>query len=365
MADEILTERLYGNYRAKVVDNKDKEMFGRIFIWIPDLMPTTGDETGLWARPANNPIGGRNKQEGTDENYFMGSSYIPRKGAWVWVFFEAGNVNRPYYFGGLDLENTQVLPENQVGTNYEDKWTIFKSHEGRVIVVSDDPDDARIEIGGKKRKMLERNEIPTGDVKSVYEIDDNMTTILFDERDGLEKVLVRTRLGDFFHIDINERKLQAEFESDIEIKTNGNFFLTAKKDIHIVSEEENINLFTQTKSINLRAEREDIKMAALEDIDMISVAGNVYIEAEASELHVISGTDMYHTSGGSHNVAVQLDDIVQAGNQMSRQAGTTHDTDAGTTVNVQSGTSRSATAATPGEIADGATEATPEGERNT
>ena len=65
------TERLYGFYRAQVVDNKDKQQFGRVLVWIPDLMETINQDKGIWARPANNPIGGRNNQ-GSDEHHFMG-----------------------------------------------------------------------------------------------------------------------------------------------------------------------------------------------------------------------------------------------------------------------------------------------------
>ena len=225
--DNGVTERLYGNYRAKVVNNKDDRKFGRIIVWIPDLMPDIKDNQGIWARPANNPIGGRNSQSG-DNNHFMGSCYIPRNGAWVWIFFETGNINRPYYFGGLDIEQAKVLPENQVGKNFQDKWTLFKSHEGRTIVISDDADDARTEITGKKRQITNP---PSGDTDSVYKIDGNQTTILFDERVGKEKILIRTYKGDFFHIDIDERKLQAEFDNDIEIKTNGNFNITATNEL--------------------------------------------------------------------------------------------------------------------------------------
>ena len=67
--------------------------------------------------------------EADEDNHFMGSSYIPHKGSWVFVFFEGGNINLPYYFGALDLENTTVLPENQVGSNYENKWTLLKTHD--------------------------------------------------------------------------------------------------------------------------------------------------------------------------------------------------------------------------------------------
>jgi len=230
--DEGVTERLYGNYRAEVIDNKDSEKFGRVKIWIPDLMPEISKQKGVWARPANNPAGGRNL-EGDNENYYAGSCYIPKKGAWVWIFFESGNINRPYYFGALDLQNAKVLPENQVGTNYEDKWTIFKSHKGRTIVISDDPDDERVEITGKKAYLAAN--IPEGNLFSVYRIEDNMNTILLDEREGMEKILIKTRLGDFIHIDIEDRDLEIKFARDIHIEAGGNIFIKAKGDIHTLS----------------------------------------------------------------------------------------------------------------------------------
>jgi hypothetical protein len=384
---EHVTDPLYGNYRAKVIDNKDKEFFGRVMVYIPDLMQllSSQDQNGLWARPANNPLGGRNTLEGTDENHYMGTCYIPRKGAWVWIFFEAGNINRPYYFGALDIEHAKVLPENQLGPRYQDKWTIFKSNEGRTIVISDDDFDQRVEITGTKRDMLTTKEIPSGDTDSVYQIDGNMTTILFDEREGKQKILIRTYLGDFLHVDIDERKLQAEFESDIIIKTNASFYLTAKKDIHIRSEEENINLFAEEKDINIRAKKnvniyaneediniraevKNIKLAALEDTHITSVVGDIYIDATSSDVNILSGNNMFNTAGGSFNVAIGTDHVVESATQMSRRAGTTHDTDAGTNVNVQSGTSKTAQTGTNAEIAIEAIEAEPaepKGERDT
>ena len=71
----------YGNYRAKVVDNKDKQQFGRVLVWIPDMMPDVNQNEGIWARPANNPVGGRN-MENSSEHHYMGSSYIPKIGSW-------------------------------------------------------------------------------------------------------------------------------------------------------------------------------------------------------------------------------------------------------------------------------------------
>lgn len=318
--DQGTTERLYGNYRAQVVDNKDKQQFGRVLVWIPDLMQDVDPTKGIWARPANNPLGGRNN-EGAVDHHYMGSSYIPRKGAWTWVFFEAGNINRPYYFGALDIENTKVLPENQVGENYQDKWTLFKSHDGRAVVISDDPDDARIEITGKKRKMKEP---PTGDTESVYTIDENMTTILFDERDGIEKILIRTYKGDFIHIDIDEQALQIYFKEDIEIKTDGNLFVTAE-----------------------------------EDINLLSTKGNINIEAAQGEINLKSITDMKLQSGTQISITAATNGYWSTGFDLNHKAGFNLNQDGGTSLNDQAG------ASSPGDPADIAAPAIPQGERNT
>lgn len=310
---------LFGNYRAKVVNNRDVEKYGRVLVYIPDIMPLIPETEGLWARPANNPLGGRNL-EGGEDCYYMGSSYIPRTGAWVWVFFEAGNINRPYYWSGLDLENTPVLPENQLGSNYQDKWTIFKSHDGRAVIVSDDDDDERVEITGKKRLITNP---PTGDTASVYRIDGNQTTILFDERNGKEKILIRTRKGDFFHIDIDEQKLQAFFESDILIKTNANLLITAT-----------------------------------ENIDIKSKTGDIFIQAESGEINEKSAGDSYRQSGNNVHTKAGTNRYEEAGANINKLAGGNINQD-GAIIYDQSG------GAQPSGDSANAIDANPKGERNT
>ena len=318
--DKGVTTPLFGNYRAKVVENIDTEQFGRVLVWIPDLMPDIPDSQGVWARPANNPIGGRNIEEVGDQHY-MGTSYIPRKGSWTWVFFESGNINRPYYFGALDLQNTKVLPENQLGKNFQDKWTIFKSHDGRVIVVSDDPDDARTEITGKKRLIKDP---PSGDTDSVYTIDKNQTTILFDERATKEKILIRTHKGDFFHIDIDEQNLQAYFKNDMKLQCDGDFFLTVNGDINIKCK-----------------------------------AGDGAVEFAAGKLDIKTSGDYKETVGASKHQKVQNDSITSAGQNIDHKAGKDINDDAGGNVNEQGG------GAKPAQAASGATDANPKGERDT
>jgi len=224
------TGRVLGIYRAKVVDNKDPEKFGRVKVWIPALMQSVDENKGLWARAANNPVGGRNEKEGED-SYYYGTCYIPRKNSYVLVFFEGGNINRPYYFASLELESAKVLPENQLGTNYEDKWTIFKSHAGRCIVISDDPDDARTEITGKKRQLTGG---PSGDTGSVYTIDTNQSTILIDERPGKEKILIKTHKGDFININVEERSLSMQFFGNIDIRSKGSISIQADGSLNII-----------------------------------------------------------------------------------------------------------------------------------
>ncbi len=247
-------EKYFGFYRAKVVDNKDPQKFGRVKMWIPDIMPDIPDNKGIWARPANNTLGGRNSIDNNENNY-SGSCYIPALGSWWFIFFECGCCHLPYYFCPLDLENSKVLPENQLGNNYEDKWTLIKSHDGRCLIVSDDEDDERVEITGKKRQL---SEPPSGNTDSVYTIDGNQTSILLDERDGKEKVLIRSHNGDFIHVDIDERQLHISFSSDIHIKSDGDIFIQGKN-INIKSNDslnlqsgDNINI-KSNDSLNLQS----------------------------------------------------------------------------------------------------------------
>lgn len=292
--DDEKVGQLYGFYRAKVVDNNDKENFARVLLWIPDIMVFLPDTAGLWARSANNPIGGRNEEDGA-ENNFMGSSYIPAIGSWCFCFFEGGNINRPYYFAALDLENAKVLPEIQLG-NTNSKWVVFKSHEGRTIVFSDDPDDSRVEITGKKRQL---SEPPSGDTASVYTIDGNQTTILLDERDGKEKILLRTHKGDFLHIDVDEQKLQAFFKSDIHIKSNSNIYLTAKEEFHIKADLGKINIGSNADDVNIKAAG-NINQEGGGDTNIKSGA-NINEQANQN-INCVAGPEINHNASAINDV---------------------------------------------------------------
>jgi hypothetical protein len=329
MTDEFVTDKLYGNYRAKVVNNRDPEKFGRVKVWIPDLMPQISDSQGLWARPANNPIGGRNKpantprkprqtrggsiieefeyEEELDEfnrqnpQLYMGSSYIPAIGSWTWIFFEAGNINRPYYFGALDIENAKVLAENQLGENYEKKWTLIKSHTGKAIVVSDDPDDQRVEITGSKIDLADP---PSGDEYSVYAITGNQTTILLDERYKKEKILIKSYNGDYIHFDIDDQDLEIQFSRDIHIKCGGNFYLTAGGEMHFLSgksimmtAKDEYNLVSGHR-MNIESGEEYNRKVHSHSVEQVGgtkithVAEDLFLQTEGQQ-HIIAGDDIY------------------------------------------------------------------------
>lgn len=220
---------LYGFYRSRVVENDDTSNEGKVLVWIPVLMANIESDKGIWARSANDPVCGRNTKDVDDQN-FMGSCMIPPKGSWVLVFFEGGNPNNPFYTFGFSVEGVKVLPECRVGDNPQSKWVPFKSHDGRTIILSDDPSDERLELTGKKRTL---SDPPSGDISSVYTIDNNQTVILIDDRDGKEKVLIRTRKGDYLNIDTEERSLYAEFESGIHLKSGSGIYIEAASELNL------------------------------------------------------------------------------------------------------------------------------------
>jgi hypothetical protein len=317
MSSEDKTQSLFGNYRAKVINSVDPQDFGRVMVWIPDIMINVPEDRGIWALPANNPISGLNT-EGDSGSQYMGSSYTPQRGSWVFVFFECGNINRPYFFGGLNLQNTPILPEMRVGSNKTKKWVPFKSNKGRTIVISDDPSDERVEITGKKRQL---SNPPSGDIGSVYTIDGNQTTILLEEIDGQEKILIRTYKGDFINIDVANQKLQAKFASDIIMQSGGSISFKAEEGINIEAgtkvdiqsgSDTNIksgaNLNQQSSAdININAGTNLVQESAA--LTSINSAGSLIIEASAdvninpgNSLNFSSPTDVNISSQGNLNL---------------------------------------------------------------
>ena len=235
MSNQIKTSsplKILGEYRAQVTQvDLDGNKYGAVRVFIPELMlegvePGFGSENyGIYAYPGNNPMGGYNPNE-SDANY-AGSMMVPLKGSWVKVKFENGAPDQCVYTGPHNLKHSTVPPENQGVAEPHKVYTIAKGGSGRSFVICDSEDQARVEISGKRR-MLSGDAAGEG---GVYNIMGNMNTILIDERDGKQKILLATCAGDYIHLDIDERMLQIFTKNDIRLQTLGQIHINAGKGI--------------------------------------------------------------------------------------------------------------------------------------
>lgn len=227
-------EKLFGFYRGIVLDNRDLDIdtndknYGRIKVHIPDLMDDP--EVGLWAYPGNNPMGGRTtesistkKDSNGGKQEFCGSLIVPPNNSGVWIFFEAGDPNRPYYFNALDIKNHEVPPEIKVDSDKkpEERWLLFRSPHGRVIMISDDPDCCRVEITGKKRTT------PGNTNSHVYDLSNNQKTILIDDKEGQEKILVEDEKGNYVNIRTSMNDIDVHANNIIRLYAGSALYINA------------------------------------------------------------------------------------------------------------------------------------------
>ena len=295
-----MSRKLFGFHRAEVKEvdiniDSEKNDYGAIRVFIPDFMTPDDpnydpDTMGLIALPANNPVGGRNNRN--EGSYGWGTVMMPRVGDWVWVFFEAGDPSKPFYFSALNIKNTKLPPENRGVEEPHTVYTLLKTYDGRSIIVADSSDVQRIELTGKYQDGPA--EQPDGDDTSPYLIDDNQTTILFDERSDKEKILIRTHKGDFLHIDVDEQKLQAYFAEDIVIKTDANLHLQVASDVHF---QVGGNIYTEI----------------LEDSHMI-VNGDRFEHTYGDKNERILG-DLYEVVETNKNVKITGDSLIDIGGE--------------------------------------------------
>lgn len=277
----------FGFYRGIVIDNKDPEFFGRVKVLLPGLFPDLIDKNeGIWAYPANNPIGGRNKDMSDKNLQNYGSLYIPEKESWVWIFFEGGNLNNPFYFSSLDIKNQKVPPENRYGSNYELKWTIFRSKNGKVIIISDDEDDSRVEITGNKKNN-----------EDIFTIDGNQKVILIDERKGKEKILIKDEKGNYINIDTKNNKIHIYSNDNINQQSKKDYNITVDNDMNI-DVKNNVN-YNIKKDVNIKING-NLKITVDGNIDIysnnkinINSNNSLNLKATSSFLTGVSSIDLF------------------------------------------------------------------------
>ncbi|WP_158860378.1 phage baseplate assembly protein V [Lunatibacter salilacus] len=117
-----MEEKYYGKYRGVVKENIDPEKRGRILVKLPDV---TGLDTSSWAMPCV-PIAGPN----------MGTYFVPIIDSWVWVEFEAGNLDYPIWIGGF-WENQSEVPELALAGIPESPNIVLQTAGQNSIVLSD------------------------------------------------------------------------------------------------------------------------------------------------------------------------------------------------------------------------------------
>lgn len=280
-----------GIYRAKVIDSKDPDKQGKVKVWIPDTMPEIDDKYGIWAKPANNVIGGANtlEEEYNDNQKYQGMWMVPTQGSYIYLFFENGDPNQPRHLSGADFGQQNAPIENQQG-EYHKKWTLFKSRQGRTIIISDDPFDERVEMTGKKRK-IDKGDTQSGSPESVYEIDDNQSVVLIDERDGKEKILIKDYKGNYINIDTENNKIDIE-------SPEGEMNVKAAKSLNVFSDSD-VNIKSST-NINIEGEKVNIK--AKNQLNIESSEDNVSVKSSKGDVKVQSKGNTDVNSKGQVNV---------------------------------------------------------------
>jgi len=126
-------EKFLGNFRGKVLDNTDSSKKGRIKVEIYPFFQGIKAEYLPWCVPAF-PLS-------TGSGSGVGSFIVPAIGSFVWVFFEAGDVDQPVYFAEAP-DFVHGLPSDRT-TNYPDR-KVWKFSSGITIIVDDSDTSLRV-----------------------------------------------------------------------------------------------------------------------------------------------------------------------------------------------------------------------------
>ncbi|OHD18487.1 MAG: hypothetical protein A2Y38_13780 [Spirochaetes bacterium GWB1_59_5] len=152
--DDDDEQRFLGFYRGVVVDNKDPEKLGRVILSIPGL---SLDRHEAWALPCGTMGGGSGQR---------GSYLTPDEGADVVVFFEAGDLDFPFFMcanhGVTDdgseiptpIKDDSVTPEEapQIRVIQESKQFLIYIDDRKdreALVIKDKVSEDSIEFDGK------------------------------------------------------------------------------------------------------------------------------------------------------------------------------------------------------------------------
>lgn len=295
LQDTNHNQKFNREYRGVVVDNRDPLKYGRVKIFVPDIMDEEDKEDPMWFLPGNQIIGGQNDDT---ENPFFNSQFIPSIGSWWIVKFEEGNPENGYYIRPLQLMNTVLAPEFQTGKNPNLK-SGFRFKNGQVIIISDDDEkevndnnedeesymleeDKRVEITGTKRIIGE-----------VYQILNNQKTILIDERKNREKILIEDQKGN---------SIMISTQTD-------NIMITANKNIIIQNYDEDISVMANNGNLNF-LQKDNVNIYQGKDINLFSKEGDMNINLKEGSYNSEINKDYNFKNkdiNGSFNMNIQKD----------------------------------------------------------
>jgi len=179
ISEERYSNRWYGKYRAFVRDNNDPERLGRVRMEIPAVL---GDNWSDWASPCF-PYGG---------NDDCGMFLVPEEGASVWAEFEGGIVQYPIWTGvwlagsnpGEQPEESERICANTFCNDCEDKQEHRNNYHDNL---EHKKYHSHPDYYCPRLKVLMKTE--TGH------------TILADDRDGNEMMLLTDRAGQIITMD--------------------------------------------------------------------------------------------------------------------------------------------------------------------
>ena len=103
--------KLYGKFRGEVMDNRDSERRGRVLVRVPSI----GKVDIGWAEACLPP------------NMF----FIPKRGDFVWIEFEQGDIQRPVWVGIMPTSKYM----RQLSPDYNTTRGVVKT-DGSILIDS-------------------------------------------------------------------------------------------------------------------------------------------------------------------------------------------------------------------------------------
>lgn len=188
--------RIFGVVVGQVVNNYDKEMPGRVCVTVT----SRDDEANelKWARVAMPSSGSK-----------WGHYFLPEVGDQVLLAFEQGNIEKPYIIGCVPKDNNTFLKK---AVDEKNQYKKIVTKNGNTILFEDN-----MEGDGEKDKI----HIITSQKEHRIEMDNEKKLILISDKDGANKIQMRTDEETGQMEIIAAKKLTIRVGDTIELIMNG------------------------------------------------------------------------------------------------------------------------------------------------